>query len=132
LSVKVKEGFTGIGAQEHSLVTQADNALTPAPGDPLIKLVTGGRTPPELGPDLAYALADSFSDGIEIEGFPQIKGMSYMGHVAVSTSMTLISVNGESRKEKVQVFTGFIGNVRRRLPAFGRGSYDPDFEDGVK
>ena len=45
LPVKVKDGFSGIGAEEHSLVTQADKALTPAPDDPLIKLVTGGRTP---------------------------------------------------------------------------------------
>ena len=54
-----------------------------------------------------------------------------MSQVATSTHMTLISVNGESRKEVVQVFTGFIGGVRKGLAsAFKRGSYDGDFEGG--
>ena len=132
LPEKIQTGFRHLGAEEHSLVTQADKAFTPAPNDPLIKLATGGRTPPELGPDLAYALADSFAVGIEIDGFDQIQEMSYMSHVAVATSLTLISVNGESRAEKVQVFTGIMGFAKRtmRNPFKKRGSYEPEFESG--
>ncbi len=131
LPERIATGFENMGAEEHSLVTQADKAFTPAPDDPVIKLATGGRTPAELGPDLAYALADTFAVGIEIEGFPQLQEMSYMSHVAVATSLTLISVNGESRAEKVQVFTGIMGAARKMIRnPFKRGSYEGDFEGG--
>lgn len=115
-SIDVLIGNTG--ANEHSPITQGDHAITPGGADPYQHLIGTCVIAPEIAPDVAFLLADSYANGeVEIDEL-HLKEMSFGGKLAIATMQVSNSIGGRNQDVKAKMIGG--GQAPRKTSRWSR------------
>ncbi len=117
------------GADEHSLIAQADAAITPGSKTPILHLFGTAHIPQELQGEYAYLVGCAYADHeIELADMP-IQDMEFGVQTMLASLQMSNSVGGRNQETKAKMITG-IGHIMKQPGRFARrgNAYDSGVE----
>lgn len=127
---EIDSGFVGMNPKGENLIEQADQAMNPNPDDKLAALFMKTRIDPNVIPQVNHLLSKAIQAGKMPNLFPNGTKLNAADASLFADVLTSIAVEGESRKELIEIVgqampsrRGFLGGL------FGRGnggSYSDD------
>ncbi len=115
------------GADEHSLIAQADAAITPGSKTPVLHLIGTSRIPQALQGEYSYLIGSAFADlELLLPDLP-IENLEFGATVALANLQVSNSVGGRNQDTKAKMING-IGQIARAGSKFGRrrNGYESD------
>ena len=110
------------GSDEHSLIAQADAAITPGSKTPILHLIGTSRIPQALQGEYSYLIGSAFADlELILPDFP-IEDLEFGATVAIANLQVSNSIGGRNQDTKAKMING-IGQIARAGSRFGRRSH---------